>query len=139
METRSGKLRCVGSNVLLSGTLLARCGESDPLGSARGFLEGLGFRCDDPIVITGAEDKIGGVTVFCIESASQSGDAVSLFARATAIGTRKPARVAKGKKPAGNKDKQRATGQKKSKKKPGKAAGKPGRKKPAKKKRGRSS
>jgi hypothetical protein len=139
METRSGKLQCIGNNVLLNGILLARCGESDPLGSARGFLEGLGFRCDDPIVITGSEDTIGGVTVFCIESASRPGDAVSLLARATAIDIPGPALTAKGKKPTGAKSKKRATSKKKSTYKPGKAAGKPGRKKPAKKKRGERS
>ncbi|MDP9161434.1 MAG: hypothetical protein M3O09_14530 [Acidobacteriota bacterium] len=70
MSTKSGVLDISGNVARLDdGTLLARCDEDDPVSAGAAFLRGLGFRTGDRIRVTGSDDQIGGVAVFCMTGA----------------------------------------------------------------------
>jgi hypothetical protein len=67
METRTGVLRIRGNESRLDdGTLLARCGEPNPLAAATAYLTARGFQSGDRIRVTGDPGTVGSVVVFCL-------------------------------------------------------------------------
>ena len=98
MSTRTGKLSISGTESRINGTLLARCNELNPTAAATSFLENLGFEDGDNITVTGQDSTLGGVAVFCIESASAARSAL-IAARVAGVPSRRKA-ARRGKKTA---------------------------------------
>jgi hypothetical protein len=67
---KTGQLSINGNESRLDGgTLLARCGAGDPIGSGTAFLKNKGLEDGDTIWVTGQDGTVGDLAVFCMDDA----------------------------------------------------------------------
>jgi hypothetical protein len=74
----TGKLTIVGTESRLNGKLLARCDESNPIGSGTAFLKNKMLKDGDNIWVTGEDGTVGEDAVFCMDDAGRQMDALDL-------------------------------------------------------------
>jgi hypothetical protein len=77
--TQTGTLTMSEGDSRLDGTLLARKGDSDPLGAATNFLSNLGLQ-SGRITVTGDNGNIGPTSVIFITDAKRADERVALAA-----------------------------------------------------------